>query len=97
MESVYESYGWVGGIAAIIAAKWAGEENARSAGAVALFYRKLLLEDREPEYFGSTVKPGDGSAVLMRWKLDDEYIRVIYGDLRVETVRGTDQGDSTRQ
>ena len=25
MESVYESYGWVGGIAAIIAAKWAME------------------------------------------------------------------------
>jgi len=75
------------------AVKRAQEESAQAAkemveavGPVAFFYRKLLLEDREPEYFGKTVEPGDGSAVLIRWKLDDERMRVIYGDLRAETV-----------
>ena len=33
-----------------------------------------------------TVKPGDSDAVLMRWKLDDKQMRVVYGDLRTETV-----------
>lgn len=56
------------------------------AAAVSAFYRKLANEKREPEYFGATVKPGDAEGVLLRWKLDDGQYRVIYGDLRVETV-----------
>jgi len=54
--------------------------------AMLVFYRQLLVEDREPGYFGATVRPGDSDAVLMRWKLDDGRSRVIYGDLRTETV-----------
>jgi hypothetical protein len=45
------------------------------------------LEDREPEYFGATVQPGESDAVLVRWKHDDQHMRVVYGDLRIETVR----------
>lgn len=52
----------------------------------AMFYQRLANEGHEPEYFGATVKPGDGAAVLLRWKLDDGKTRVIHGDLRVETV-----------
>ncbi|MFH0982591.1 MAG: hypothetical protein V2A79_13795 [Planctomycetota bacterium] len=62
------------------------EELGRSTVAMGAFYHQLLREDREPEYFGATVKPGDSDGVLMRWKLDDRHWRVIYGDLRAETV-----------
>jgi hypothetical protein len=57
-----------------------------------IFYRQLLVEDHQPEYFGATVNPGDSDAVLMRWKLDDNQMRVVYGDLRVETVPLDEQG-----
>ncbi|MEW6250602.1 MAG: hypothetical protein AB1716_08130 [Planctomycetota bacterium] len=53
---------------------------------VALFYRNLLLEGREPEYFGTQVEPGDASGVLLRWKQADGRLRVIYGDLRAEAL-----------
>jgi predicted Ser/Thr protein kinase len=58
----------------------------RQVSAMLTFYRQLLVEDRELEYFGATVEPGDPDAVLLRWKLDDGSFRVIYGDLRVETL-----------
>ncbi len=57
---------------------------------VAAFYQKLANEQREPEYFGTTVKPGDSAAVLLKWRLDDGRYRVIYGDLRAETVESAD-------
>jgi len=57
---------------------------------VAAFYQKLANEQRDPEYFGDTVKPGDSGAVLLRWKLDDGRYRVIHGDLRAETVDSAD-------
>lgn len=56
------------------------------ATAVAAFYGRLANEQRNPEYFGSTVQPGDAKAVLLRWKLDDGRYRVIYGDLRAATL-----------
>ena len=67
-----------------------GTKAARKAISVAMFYKMLANEEREPEYFGATVKPGDSKAVLLKWKLDDGRYRVIYGDLRVETVDSAD-------
>ncbi len=64
----------------------AATKAARKAVSVAMFYKILANEQREPEYFGAIVKPGDEKAVLLRWKLDDGRHRVIYGDLRVESV-----------
>jgi len=58
----------------------------RALGGAALFYRQLTVDGREPEYFGTTVQPGDGQAVLLRWKLDDGGMRVVYGDLRAESL-----------
>ncbi len=58
----------------------------QKAAPVAAFYKKLAREQRDPEYFGATVKPGDAEAILLRWKLDDGRYRVVYGDLRAETV-----------
>jgi outer membrane lipoprotein-sorting protein len=37
-------------------------------------------------YNGKAVGPGDKDKVLFRWKLEDGRYRVIYGDLRAETV-----------
>ncbi|MBN1347679.1 MAG: hypothetical protein JXQ73_33640 [Phycisphaerae bacterium] len=68
----------------------ASAEASVKAMAVAAFYQKLANGGRHPEYFGATVRPGDSQGVLLRWKLDDGGYRVIYGDLRAETVGGVD-------
>ena len=52
----------------------------------AMYYMKLVRDGHEPEYFGDTVTADDADQVLLRWKLDDGQTRVIYGDLRVETL-----------
>jgi hypothetical protein len=49
-------------------------------------YAYLMIADQDPEYFGDAVTPMDADEVLMRWNLDSEHRRVIYGDLRIETV-----------
>jgi hypothetical protein len=50
------------------------------------YYMKLVRQGSEPEYFGKTVTADDADEVLLRWRLDDGNMRVIYGDLHVETV-----------
>ncbi|UCH85341.1 MAG: hypothetical protein JSW50_06540 [Candidatus Latescibacterota bacterium] len=53
------------------------------------FYGKLVREERQVVYFGDRVTPGDPDRVLLRWKTDqDDQYRVVYGDLRAETVNG---------
>ncbi len=37
-------------------------------------------------YYGETVTPKDADKILLRWKVSDNEYRVIYGDLRAETV-----------
>jgi len=39
-----------------------------------------------PAYYGKTVNPADKDKVLFRWRLDSGEYRVIFGDLRHETV-----------
>ena len=41
---------------------------------------------KDPAYYGKIVTPKDADKVLMRWKVSDSEYRVIYGDLRVETI-----------
>ena len=50
------------------------------------FYRRLHAEDRDPAYFGGKVAPGDKEQVLLRWKVSDGVFKVVYGNLRVETI-----------
>jgi hypothetical protein len=71
--------------AAKLGAQVAGEASLK-ATPVAAFFMKLANEQREPEYFGATVKPGDSEAILLKWRLEDGRYRVIHGDLRAETV-----------
>ncbi|MBU0618452.1 MAG: hypothetical protein KKI02_12110, partial [Planctomycetes bacterium] len=55
------------------------------------FVQKLAADGHEPEYFGGDiVTPEDADEVLLHWRLDDGQIRVIYGDLRVETLPAAD-------
>jgi hypothetical protein len=51
-----------------------------------MYHMKLARDGRKPEYFGDKVTPGDADEILMRWQLDDGQVRVIYGDLRTETL-----------
>jgi hypothetical protein len=53
---------------------------------LSVFYSSLVEDGVEVEYFGSTVRATDFDKVLMRWRLDDGRWRVIYGDLRAETI-----------
>lgn len=55
-------------------------------GGGTMYYMKLIRDGRQPEYFGDEVTPADTGKVLLRWKLDDGQMRVVYSDLRVETV-----------
>ncbi len=45
---------------------------------------RLEAEGKEPVYYGETVTPADANKVLVRWKLDGNQYRVIFGDLRIE-------------
>ncbi len=54
-------------------------------GAV-MFYMTLAEQKKDPAYYGNIVTPQDAHKVLMRWKLSDSEYRVIYGDLRAETI-----------
>ena len=49
-------------------------------------YGDLVQQKKDPAYYGKTVTPKDADKVLMRWKLSDNEYRVIFGDLRAETV-----------
>lgn len=50
------------------------------------FYVELLTSGKDVAYHGEDVRSGDFDRVLMRWRQDDGLYRVIYGDLRTETV-----------
>jgi hypothetical protein len=51
-----------------------------------MYFAVLQAEGRNPEYYGSEVKPDEADAVLLRWTLDDGRTRVIYGNLDAETA-----------
>jgi len=53
---------------------------------LAMFYDVLQSDKKDPAYYGKTVTPKDADKVLMRWKVSDNEYRVIFGDLRAETV-----------
>ena len=58
-----------------------------------VFYATLVQQDKDPAYYGQTVGPDDVDAVLLRWKIDQDEYRVIYGDLSVETVTAEQLAD----
>jgi hypothetical protein len=61
-------------------------EKAVSIQASCLFYARLVKEDCDVAYYGEEVTPVFPDAVLMRWKTDEGLYRIVFGDLRMETV-----------
>lgn len=53
-----------------------------------IYFQKMLASSVTAEYFGPDVTPGDGEAILARWQLETGEWRVIFGDLRIETLPG---------
>jgi hypothetical protein len=51
------------------------------------FQQKLLSNKQKPAYFGQSVQPGDTEKVLWEWQLEDGKRRLVYGDLRVATMK----------
>ena len=49
-------------------------------------FGRLEAEGKEPVYSGAIITAADVNKVLLRWKLDDDRYRVIFGDLRIEDV-----------
>ena len=52
----------------------------------AAYHDKLVREQKNVAYYGDTVTVGDADAVLVRWKESKGRYRVIFGDLRTETI-----------
>jgi hypothetical protein len=50
------------------------------------FYAGLVIEDKDPAYYGSKVTTEFPHAVLMRWKTEDNKYRVIFADLTARDV-----------
>jgi len=55
------------------------------------FYADLVQENKDVEYHGDKVTADDIDDELMRWKISDNEYRVIYSDLRVETIVDKEQ------
>jgi hypothetical protein len=49
-------------------------------------YEYLAQTGKDVVYYGDSVDPQDSDAVLIQWKLSDGEYKVIFGDLREETV-----------
>ena len=50
------------------------------------FYAGLVIENKEPAYYGSKVTAEFPHAVLMRWKIEDGKYRIIFADLTARDV-----------
>jgi hypothetical protein len=50
------------------------------------FYERLLEQGHDVAYYGDRVTPADADSVLMHWDLSETERRVIWGDLRIETL-----------
>ncbi|MBL7185025.1 MAG: LamG domain-containing protein [Phycisphaerae bacterium] len=53
---------------------------------VGMSYSAMVQDGNEPAYYGDKVTAEFPHAVLMRWKMDDNTYRVIFGDLSIKDV-----------
>jgi len=61
-------------------------EKFYSVNAACRFYGELVQGDCDVKYHGDRVTANDIDDELMRWRISEGEYRVIYGDLRVETI-----------
>ena len=52
----------------------------------AQYFETLQADGKDPVYNGPAVTAADADKILIRWKLDDNRYRVIFGDLKLEDV-----------
>ncbi len=50
------------------------------------FRERLIEKGHDVAYYGARVTPADSDSVLMHWDISDTQRRVIWGDLRIETM-----------
>jgi hypothetical protein len=50
------------------------------------FLAELERQGKDPVYYGKNIRSNDFDKVLLRWRDDEDSYRVVFGDLRVETV-----------
>ena len=51
-----------------------------------LKYEYLAHRGEDIAFYGDSIDPDDSNAVMVQWRLDNGQYRVIFGDLREETV-----------
>jgi beta-lactamase regulating signal transducer with metallopeptidase domain len=51
------------------------------------YLKKLERENKSPQYYGDNITASDTDRILLRWKLSKDKYRVIYGDLRKDTIK----------
>jgi outer membrane lipoprotein-sorting protein len=49
-------------------------------------YEELKQDNKDVHYYGDKVTANDKDKILMKWKISENEHRVIYGDLRIETI-----------
>ena len=49
-------------------------------------YEQMLESGKDVAYYGDNIDSPDGNSLLMHWRLSDGSYKVIFGDLREETV-----------
>jgi hypothetical protein len=54
------------------------------------FYRMLVEDGNSPFYYGDRVSAADSNAILMYWHVSGATYRVVWGDLRLETMQAGD-------
>jgi outer membrane lipoprotein-sorting protein len=57
---------------------------------LSMFYATLMQEKKDPMYYGNQVTPTDADAVLMRWKVEGDTYKVIFGDLTITEMQYDD-------
>jgi len=54
---------------------------------LAMFHMKLMQEKKDVAYYGDQVTPDDSDSVLMRWEVEGDTYKVIFGDLSVAEMQ----------
>lgn len=80
------------------AAEAAGDQNAMQEAqqvfnpitGLAMFHMKLLQDKKDVAYYGDQVTPDDADAILMRWKVEGDTYKVIFGDLTTAEMKYED-------
>ncbi len=67
-------------------------QNCRPVFMMAAFYMQLTQEQKKPVWYGDQVTPADADAVLTYWIEDDDHYRVVFGDLRIQSLTPEELG-----